>query len=277
MHRQLVFAPLGAIACAGAAFAAEPAPIPPPVPVFTWSGVYLGGQIGYAWGTDNVSWTGTANNLDPAGGSFAEGPSGVIGGARVGYNLQPATPAWSWLVLGIEASVDGTSLSKNVTAPLADFAGATFGSLAASSNAAVQGSVRGRLGIAWDRFLIYGTGGVAITSFNTTYVDSAGFFTGVPGTNETLSYTRAGWTVGGGIEYAVTDNWSVQAEYRYSDFGHITDYPFTNPSAVAVIPPGGYFLANHHLTENQVQVGFAYRFDMAVPPAAPPVQPIVTK
>jgi outer membrane immunogenic protein len=269
MCRLFILVSGGAIAISGSAFAAELPPPPPPVPVFTWSGVYVGGQVGYAWGTDNVSWSGTAFNLDPAAGSFAEGPQGVIGGARIGYNLQPATPAWSWLVLGIEASVDGTSLSKNVSVPLADFAGVTFGSLAASSNAAVQGSVRGRLGIAFGPVLVFGTGGVAVTSFNTTYVDTTGFFTGVPGTNETISLTRSGYTVGGGIEYAVTDHWSVQAEYRYSDFGHTSDYPFTNPSAVVGLPAGGYFLAQHHLTESQVQVGFAYRFDMMVPPPPP--------
>lgn len=277
MRHQFVFAPLGVIAFAGGAFAAEPTPTPPPPPPYNWSGVYLGGQIGYAWTTDNVSWTGTAYNLDPAAGHFSDDQTGVIGGARVGYNIQPN----SWFVAGIEGSVDGTSLSKNTTVPLVDFAGVTFGSLAASSNAAVQGSIRGRLGIAWDRFLIFGTGGVAVTSFNSTYIDTTGFFTGVPGPNETISITRAGFTFGGGIEYAITDNWSVQAEYRHSNFGHISDYPFTTPGLVVGLPPGGYFVANHYLTEDQVQVGFAYRFDMMVPPPppppAPPAQPLVTK
>jgi outer membrane immunogenic protein len=271
MCRQFILTSAGAIAIAGSAFAAEPAPIPPP-PVFTWTGVYLGGQIGYAWDKDNVSWTGTANDLDPAAGSFAAGPQGVIGGARVGYNIQPN----SWFVAGIEGSVDGTSLRKTVNVPLADFAGDTFGSMTFNSNAPVQGSVRGRLGIAFDRVLLFGTGGVALTSFNTTYFDTTGFFTGIPGTNETISKTRAGWTAGGGIEYAVTDNWSVQAEYRYSNFGNTTDFPFSNPGAVVVLQAaGGFFTAQHHLTENQVQVGFAYRFDMMVPPAVPPGGPAV--
>jgi len=270
MCKQFLLASAGAIALAGSAFAAEPAPVPPPpVPVFTWSGVYLGGQIGYAWGKDNVSWSGTdANTLNVVGGSFWEGQQGVIGGARVGYNIQPN----SWFVAGIEGSVDGTSLSKNVAVPLADFAGDTFGSMTASSNAAVQGSVRGRLGIAWDRFLLFGTGGVAVTSFNSTYIDTTGFFTGVPGTNATISNTRAGFTFGGGIEYAITDYWSVQAEYRHSNFGHISDYPFANPNNF-VLPAGGYVVAQHYLTEDQVQVGFAYRFDMMVPPPPPPAVP----
>jgi outer membrane immunogenic protein len=271
MCHKFILASVGAIAIGGSAFAADLTSPPPPVPVFTWSGVYLGGQIGYAWDTDNVSFSGTDNALNLANGSFGEGPQGDIGGAHVGYNLQ--TNRW---VLGLEGSVDGTSLRKTVVVPLADFA--QTGSLTASANAGVQGSVRGRIGIAWDRVLLYGTGGVALTSFNTSYTDTTGFFTGVPGTNATISVTRAGYTFGGGIEYAVTDNWSVPAEYRYSNFGHTNDSPFSNPNAIVGLPNGGFFAAQHYLTENQVQVGFSYRFDMMVPPPpAPPAQPVIAK
>jgi outer membrane immunogenic protein len=130
-----------AAALAGSAFAAEPAPTPPPVPVFTWTGLYVGGQIGYAWGQDPVTWFGTANDLDPAGGAFTESPQGVIGGAHVGYNLQ-LNP---WLVIGVEGSADGTSLRKTVVVPLIDFAGDTFGSATATSSASVQGSTASAL------------------------------------------------------------------------------------------------------------------------------------
>ena len=285
MCKQFLLASVGAIALAGSAFAADLAPPPPPPPPFTWSGVYLGGQIGYAWGKDNVSWSGTANDLDLAGGKFGEGPQGVIGGAHLGWNIQPN----HWFVFGIEASVDGAGLNKSVVVPMADFAQDTFGSLTASAKAGVQGSVRGRLGIAFDRLLLYGTGGVAVTSYNTSYYDTTGFFTGFPGTNDTISVTRAGFTAGGGIEYAITDNWSVRAEYRYSNFGHVTDYPFSNPNAFVSFnqnapipaPAGGFVVARHNPDQSQVQVGFSYRFDMMVPPppppAVPPAQPVVTK
>lgn len=254
----------------GSAFAADLTP-PPPVPAFTWSGLYVGAQIGYLWGQDNAPWSGTANDLDPAAGSFGLGQQGVIGGAHVGYNLQ-LNP---WFVIGLEASVDGTSASRTVTVPVADFAGDTFGSFTARATAPVQGSVRGRIGVAFDRVLVFGTGGVGITSFNTSDFDRTGFFTGDPTANTTISGTRAGFTAGGGVEYAVTDNWSVRAEYRYTNFGHTTDFPFTNPNN-NVLPAGGNFAVSHHLTENQVQVGFSYRFDWTVPPAPPPA-PMITK
>lgn len=250
----------------GTAFAAEPAPTPPPPPPppFTWTGLYIGGQIGYAWGHDPVSWSGISENDAFATGTFTQNPSGVIGGAHVGYNLQYN----EWLVFGLEGSVDGTSLSHTATVSVNDVTGATPGIITSTAQGNVQGSIRGRLGIAWDRALIYATGGVAFAGYNTTIVDTTGFFTGVPGPNTTFSNTRAGWTVGGGIEYAITDNWWVRAEYRYSNFGHTTDFPF--PGELPF--DDSYVFLQHHLTENQVQVGFSYRFGWTAPsPAAVPV------
>ncbi len=263
MSKKASMACAGAFAAAatlaGSPFAAEPAPTPPPpAPIFTWTGLYVGGQIGYAWGQDPVSWLGISEDDELAAGTFGHTPQGVIGGAHVGYNLQYN----QWAVLGPEGSVDGTSLSKTLVVPVNDFMGDTPGSITSTSQANVQGSIRGRLGIAWDR-----TAGVAFTGFNTTIVDTTGFFTGVPGTNATFSNTRAGWTAGGGVEYAVTDNWWVRAEYRYSNFGHTTDFPF-----VGQLPfPDSFVFLQHHLTETQVQVGFSYRFDWTAPPAAVPV------
>jgi outer membrane immunogenic protein len=267
MSKKASLACAGAFAAAatlaGSAFAADLALPPPPVPIFTWTGLYVGGQIGYAWGQDPVTWSGISEDDELAGGTFSHTPQGVIGGAHVGYNLQYN----QWAVFGVEGSVDGTSLSKTLAVPVNDIMGDTPGSITSTSQANVQGSLRGRLGIAFDRALIYGTGGVAFTGFNTTIVDTTGFFTGVPGTNATFSNTRAGWTAGGGIEYAITDNWWVRAEYRYSNFGHTTDFPFTGQLPFA----DSFVFLQHHLTENQVQVGFSYRFDWTAPPAAVPV------
>jgi outer membrane immunogenic protein len=255
-------------ALSGTAFAAEP--LPPPPPPFTWTGLYVGGQIGYAWGQDPVTWAGVSNDDDVAGGSFGNTPNGVIGGVHVGYNLQ-YNP---WLVLGIEGNVDGTSLSHSISVAVNDVFGDTPGVLSATTQGDVQGAIRGRVGVSFDRLLIYGTGGVAFTGVNTTLVDTTGFFTGIPGTSASFSNTRVGWTAGGGIEYAVTDNWWVRAEYRYSNFGTTTDFPF-----IGQLPfPDSFVRVQHHLTENQVQVGFSYRFDWTIPaPPPPPPAPVVAK
>jgi outer membrane immunogenic protein len=250
MRRQLFLASVGAIALTGSSFAADLpslAPPPaylPPVPVFSWTGLYVGGQIGYAWDHD------AANGFVPALGLFVPAsinPNGVIGGMHIGYNLQ--INQW---VAGLEGTVDGTSLkgTTNLFTPL--------GTVTAKSREDVQGSIRARAGIAWDRFLVYATGGAAFTGIDNDYTAS------VPPTflYSRVTKTRSGWTVGGGLEYAVTNNWSLQAEYRYSDFGHYTDFPF---AGLSVAPVAFQATSGHHLTENQVQAGFSYKFDSLAP------------
>lgn len=260
MLRKTLLVTAGTIALASQAFAADlpsraPPPVyVPPVPIFTWTGIYIGGQVGYAWGTQR------ANVSLPDGTKFFNSYSaeGVIGGAHVGYNYQ--VNQW---VLGIEGSVDGTSISKTFIPgsvyPAALGYPAAFG-VTYSTSAPIQGSIRGRIGVAWDRVLLYATGGAAFAGVDSTYWSPFG--------SVSQSTTRVGWTVGGGLEYAVTNNWSVYAEYRYSDFGNWSN----NPTAVFATPAfaGAAATVNRHFTQNQVQVGFSYRF-------APPPAPVVAK
>lgn len=244
MLRQTLLASAGTIALASAAFAADlPSRAPPPVyipptPIFSWTGIYVGGQVGYGWGTQK------ANVALPNGNIIYNSYSaeGVIGGAHVGYNYQ----ANQW-VIGLEGSVDGTSLSKT-SVPGTNGFFFPAGGVSFTTSSPVQGSIRGRLGIAWDRALIYATGGAAFGGFNATYSTPIGY--------TSLSSTRVGWTVGGGIQYAVTNNWSVYAEYRYSDFGSYTHYPASFGLPIGV---------SRHFTQNQVQVGFSYKFDTYAP------------
>jgi outer membrane immunogenic protein len=177
----------------------------------------------------------------------------VIGGAHVGYNLQ--INQW---VVGLEGTVDGTSLSQNVVAP---FSGNILaGSITGEASSDIQGSIRGRVGVAFDRALIYATGGVAFGGFNANFTNGTALTFLPVASTSSLSSTRVGWTVGGGIEYAITNNWSVRAEYRYTDFGTFTDSPFANSFT------GGFVAtANHHITQNQVQIGFSYKFDTWAP------------
>jgi outer membrane immunogenic protein len=253
MYHKFLLATVGAVALTGSAAIAadlpsrQPAPVYlPPVPIFTWTGVYLGGQIGYAWGRDKTNFT----TIDPDRTFFPAdtSPQGVIGGAHIGYNLQIS----QW-VIGLEGSVDGASMSKTVSlGGQPGFLHLGHPPLTVDTRAEIQGSIRARAGIAFDRVLLFATGGAAFTGIKNNYWLGAPFFL-----SENISKTRAGWTVGGGVEYAVTNNWSVRAEYRYSDFGRFTDFPFV---ALASLPA-----ARHHLTESQVQVGFSYKFDSLAP------------
>lgn len=249
MIRKFLMASVGTIILTGSALAADlpsraPPPIyVPPVPIFTWTGIYIGGQIGYAWGNQNTQ------VFAPGGRSFSgfTQNDGVIGGAHVGYNLQ-----FNQWVVGLEGSVDGSSLNRTVTRST------VFGPVNIGGNASVQGSIRGRVGYAFDRVLLYGTGGVAFAGVSG--------FVSTPFSYDSTNQTRVGWTVGGGLEYAVTNNWSIRAEYRYSAFGGSRqgltafDRFFPNVSA------------NRRTNENQVQVGFSYKFDTLTP-----VGPVVAK
>ncbi len=253
MRRQFLLASVGAIAIAGSAFAAEPLPyVPPPVPIFSWTGLYAGIQVGYAWDHDPV----TVQSFFPlvpipsiptffTVDNLSSNPSGVIGGIHAGYNLQ--INQW---VAGLEGSVDGTSVHSTLFSPL--------GLATLDTSSAVQGSIRLLAGIAFDRVLLYATCGAAFAGIEKTYTTSVPVFI-----TESVSQTRSGWTVGGGLAYALTNNWSIRAEYRYSDFGHLVDYPFA-----VLISPFGSLSVQHHLTQNQVQFGISYKFDTAAPVVA---------
>jgi outer membrane immunogenic protein len=268
MYRKFLLASVGAIALTGsAAFAADlPSRAPPPVylpppPIFTWTGIYIGGQVGYAWNNGSNRFNGFDPFFNGGQGVFLNSsvggtPNGVIGGGHVGYNYQ--INQW---VLGLEGTVDGTSLSNTAVAAFPDGS-----NLQAHSTADIQGSIRGRLGVAWDRALIYATGGVAFGGFNTNVSFNGNGAAGLPFfTNASVSSTRTGWTVGGGIDYAVTNNWSIFAEYRYTNFGSIRENNFGQ------LPIGFTFNGSRQIQQNQVQVGFSYKFDLYTPP------PIVAK
>ena len=204
MIRRLLLSATALAAVAGPALAADlpyrqAPPVYVPPPIFSWTGLYLGAQIGYSWGTDNLT---GYNQVGALFVSNSSKPNGVIGGAFVGYNLQIGQ-----VVAGLEGDVEGTGYSKSVA----------VGGLAFATNVPVQGSIRLRLGYALDRALLYITGGAAFAGFENTYSSAAGY--------DSIGKTRTGWTVGGGIEYAVTNNWTIRAEYRYSDYGTLQRLP----------------------------------------------------
>ena len=254
MLTRLLLASASILALGGFAAAADLTPTPPPVPAFTWAGLYLGGQIGFAWANDTgyVSNTGPISGpIGPVTGTFATtvvpvgtfssvaNPSGVIGGAHLGYTWQ--VNQW---VLGLEGEIDGVGLSKTISPVYY---------VSSTTNSYLQGALLGRAGYAFDHILVYVTGGGVEALIKNSYNVVSNF--------SALPDTRKGWTVGGGIEYAVNNNWSVRAEYRYSNFG-----VFFDPWVVDFVS------VSHHWTENQVKVGFSYKFGSAPPPVA-----VVTK
>ncbi|MCV9937051.1 porin family protein [Boseaceae bacterium BT-24-1] len=173
-------------------------PPAPELPTFyNWSGVYLGGQVGYSWGSDRASEFATAGRA-PLGRSFDYSPSSFIGGARLGFNYQLGS-----IVLGVEGDIEGMNAAEGK--------GDLGGIVRVRQD--WQGSVRARLGYSLDRIMIYATGGVAFTKLEYSYVSP------LAGLTETINSSRTGWTVGGGVDYAVTDNIILGVDYRYTDYG----------------------------------------------------------
>ena len=216
---------------------------PPQIPVFTWTGAYAGVQLAYGFGRERTT-------AALPGGALRTGlsPSGAVGGGHIGYMLStqslPALgPAFAGAenagVVGLEADIDGTRIDahKRDVPPV--------GAVATRSD--VEGSIRGRLGVASRRVLVYATGGVSFAAYDT----KAG------GANAT--HTRVGPTVGGGIEYALLNTLSLRAEYRYTDFGR-----FTDTASVGGVPVP----LDRHDTVTRLQAGVSYRFGSPVTPAA---------
>jgi outer membrane immunogenic protein len=196
------------------AFAADlPVKAPPlmPVAVYDWTGFYFGANAGYAWNATSHNITYFSPVTGFAGTSGGLSDSGGFGGAQVGYNRQ-----FDHIVLGIEADLQGSGArgSFNVTVPSN---GGPLGVIA-SQTLDYFGTLRGRVGVAFDRTLVYATGGFAYggvrNSFGLTNGGATALLTGG-------GSTQTGYTAGGGVEYAFSPNWSVKGEYQYIDLGGI--------------------------------------------------------
>jgi outer membrane immunogenic protein len=156
-------------------------------PLFTWTGAYIGVNAGVGF-SNNSSTTFTPLNFTGDTVIFSgSNKTGFVGGGQIGYNWQV-----NQFVFGAEADIQYADLGNKNT--YADFG-------LSSKNGNYFGTVRGRIGSAFDRALIYATGGLAYGDVGTR------LFGG--------SSTRAGWTVGGGLEYAFTNNWTAKVEGLY--------------------------------------------------------------
>lgn len=186
----------------------RPTPLPAPPP-FTWTSCYAGLSGGGGFGQKNL--TDTAGVVSPLSGftSVNLDTSGYMLGGQIGCNYQFA-PNW---VIGIEGAASGGNIGGN-TAPAQP--GAIAGDNATFKETTdLLTSLTARAGYAWDRWLVYGKGGVALVDDR---YSAAGTFLGTPYDFEAVE-TRLGWTAGAGIEWALSNDWSVRLEYDYYGFG----------------------------------------------------------
>ncbi|PRD43390.1 porin family protein [Phyllobacterium phragmitis] len=199
----------------------EPAPVYMP-PVFSWSGAYIGAQVGYGWGKSEG---------DTADFSAELKPDGFLGGIYGGYNWE-VSPS---VVLGIDADINYADLQEE-----SDFFNGGTYLFTGESKLRWEGAVRARAGYAVDRFLPYIAGGVAFGE-----VEHNANFEGLSILDD--KKTQTGWTLGAGVDYAATDNLILRLEYRYTDLGD-EDYDL-----------GGNDY-NVDFKSHDIRLGVAYKF-----------------
>lgn len=191
-------------------------------PSYNWTGFYIGAHFGGGLGSGDMSTTPLFvdsgkvlhDQLQPS--TVNPDPSGVEGGAQFGFNLQRGR-----FVYGIEADVSGSDMNGSRTGgPFSEYGHAGFRSYWLSHQGLDwYGTLRPRIGYTLaPALLVYGTGGLAFG--HASY--SANF--GGPGYSypASISSTKAGWTLGAGLEYALNARWSVRLEYLYVDLGSET-------------------------------------------------------
>jgi outer membrane immunogenic protein len=258
MKRLLIAGSL-ALATAGQALAADlpPAAPPPPrapaayvpytSPVYNWGGIYIGANVGGAFVNQGAP-NNTVTSTGAAVGGVSTSSTGFAGGGQIGANFQ-----LNQVVFGIEADADYLSNKSTVVGVDA----ATGASNQHVFTIPFFSTVRGRVGYAWDRVLVYGTAGLAMGEYQvqrtqvTTPAAGPTPITPAPmGTVENYSDLRLGWTAGGGIEYAMTDNFTARVEYLFADLESLTySFPISNRTQAA---PSEYV--------NLIRFGLNYKF-----------------
>jgi outer membrane immunogenic protein len=239
-------------------------------PVFvdpwSWSGGYIGANMGYSWGrsntTMNVSNSTTGALLFPGDASLQM--NDVIGGGQIGANWQSGI----WVV-GVEADIQTTAERGRTTTACTAGACNTSGALPGAARIASAtfeqrmtwfGTARGRLGYTPTQpILAYVTGGLAYG-----HLEELGSVTGFTATGGATTaaisgaQTKVGWTVGAGVEGRINAAWTVKLEYLYVDLGSVS----TTATLPANAPPLTTTF-NSRFTDNIVRVGVNYKFDYA--------------
>lgn len=261
--RNVLLALTAVAAFSGSASAADLAArpytkAPPPMAIApSWTGCYIGGNAGWIGGDDRINTfpDGSFNTVltpaDIAAVSVKDHRpqgSGFTGGGQIGCNYQ--TGAFVW---GVEADFNGSGLKETDTASFDAGNIAPF-TQTVTKDVSWFATFRGRLGYTWDRLLVYGTGGLAVARYKSTYFRMNNEPNGT--TFGSDSWTSTGWVAGAGLEYALSQNWSIKAEYLYLDFGSHSFYS------------GGPFGFTTRITEREqvVRAGVNYKFDWGKAP-----------
>jgi len=234
----------------GAAMAADlPVRGAPPAPVFasgfSWTGFYIGGQVGHLWSETRHTipsffGPGVAVFSNPGLDSFS------LGG-QLGYRHQYA----NGIVVGVEGDLSWLLAGKKNSTYLS--AAGVLGGTDFQSRQQWDGSLRLQVGYAMNRVLPYLTGGVSFINEKSCF---AVLPVGPCAANTNFSSTRTGWTLGAGVAYAVTNNWVANVEYRYADYGRKS---YSTPGLAGAI-------TQSKIETHKVLLGLSYKFGSAAGP-----------
>jgi outer membrane immunogenic protein len=271
---------VSAIALAAPASAADlgrPPVVPPP---FTWTGCYVGGYVGGASAADDAVFTDLGNaNFRAFSGGVTAGrvenshswgvslDSSVIAGGTLGCNWQLVG---SPFVFGIEGEggylkLEGSAFDPliNPTLTVAAFRG-TPDSLGSARIGDWYAMVTGRLGYAFDRVLVYAKGGAAFIPVRAAVVDTCAAVPAGCGNwliSTFVDNTITTWTIGGGIEWAFADNWSIKGEYMFIGLDETVTSCGLATLANGNVVSGGSFCFGHDFSGiHTAKVGLNYRF-----------------
>ena len=210
----------------------------------SWQGVYVGINAGYAFDLNEDISDLDLLNIGPPVGSFSFDADGPVAGGQVGFNLQPLR----WLVIGLEGDAGYFGVEGKARQP-----GSPDGGTFAEVDPGVYATARGRVGVAFDRVLIYATGGWFGTNYEQRITDEEVCTCGFPlgsGSNDDF---RSGWTVGGGVEWMFRPHWTLRVEYLYFDV--------SDGTVVAHIRQiGDFAFGFDDNTGNIVRAGLNYKF-----------------
>jgi outer membrane immunogenic protein len=226
---------------------------PPAAVVYNWTGCYVGGQFGAQWHswTADVTFPAAAPTVIAERGFTSDGA--LLSGGQLGCNWQPAG---GMFVAGVEADVAGVS-GDGFGGQLFRFALPATDHFDATGRFGTQASLRLRLGLTFDRFMLYVASGVtwARLSASTLLVrDGVGAF------ESSVSNTRDGWNVGIGGEYAFANNVTLGLEYRFTDYGSL-DYSV--PAGTFPFAFAAFSASAEHLRTQDLRVRFNYLFNGA--------------
>jgi outer membrane immunogenic protein len=228
---------------------------PPPVPIVSWTGFYLGGDLGGSWFSNTATWDPLPSvvvfDVNQTSGKIAG--AGFLGAVHAGYNWQFA-PFW---VVGLEGDWSWTHATDHNIQPWTAPGGGSpppgsFTNMGTTLD--WMSSLRGRFGyLVTPNLMAYATGGFAWAKFTYAATNSNTFTYSAP---VAFSSSQPGFALGGGLEYAINSHWFARVEYLYFQFKN-------NPNVIGIAPAFPAFPSNYVWSATNVSVaraGLSYKF-----------------